>query len=124
MPVLQLGAMHLRLFVLRGILGFAGILALAGCEGSPLSIPPTPTPNPAAVAARVQNHQHGEAGGGGLNSRLVTKYGGPVVVSLETLPAEPRSGAPFTITYGLKDKVGAPVSPDRLQVTHEKLMHL
>jgi hypothetical protein len=97
-----------------------GLVALAGCSG-PLEIPPTPTPNPSAAAA-TSNHQHGE--GGANNARLITRYGGPVTVTLASTPANPRAGDPFSIAYTLKDGAGVPMTPDRLALAHERLMHL
>lgn len=97
------------------------MLALAACSGPDLPIPPTPTPNLAAVAV-VQNHQHGESGAAG--GRLVTRYGGSVAVALVTQPQEPQPQAPLTITYSLRDGVGAPMTLDKLRITHERPMHL
>jgi len=54
----------------------------------------------------------------------VTRYGGPVAVTLATQPQNPQPGAPFTITYTLKDKAGQPVTLDKLRITHEHPMHL
>ena len=110
-------------FLKAHLLLVAFTVLLAGCSGSPLSIPPTPTTNP-ALGGPVINHQHGESSIGGMNARLITKYGGPVSVSLATQPEKPRPGVPLTVTYSMKDKAGAPLEPAKLLVTHEKLMHL
>ena len=98
----------------------ASLLLLTACSG-PLDITPTPTPNPAAVAS-TSNHQHGE--GGANNARLITRYGGPVAVTLTTTPANPHPEEYFSIAYTLKDGAGAAITPERLAITHEKLMHL
>ena len=82
------------------------VVLLAGCAG-PLEIPPTPTPNAAAVAT-TSNHQHGQ--GGASNARLITRYGGPVAVTLATTPGNPRAEQPFSIEYTLKDGTGQPVT--------------
>jgi hypothetical protein len=76
------------------------------------------------VVTQAQNHQHGEVGPDGLNARLVTKYGGPVAVTLTTQPEAPVPGEPYAIAYTLKDKNGSPVTPDKLSAVHEHLMHL
>ncbi len=67
------------------------------------------------------NHLHGE---GGPEARLVTRYGGPVQVSLRTEPQNPRPLSAFRIIYSLKDTDGRPITPDRLVMSHERLMHL
>ncbi|MGA7730904.1 MAG: hypothetical protein WCD37_06490 [Chloroflexia bacterium] len=110
----------MRAISLRVISMCAALLVLAACAG-PLEIPPTPTPNPGAAAA-TSNHQHGE--GGADNARLITRYGGPVAVTLATAPAGPRPGETFSIAYTLKDGAGAAMPPERLAIAHEKLMHL
>ena len=97
-------------------------VALAGCSGPSLAIPPTPTANPSAVPS-TSNHQHGEGGGGG-GLRLVTKYGGPIDVSVEEQPPQPQPSQPFTITYTLKDEQGRAVEEQGLRLTHDRLMHL
>ena len=101
--------------------GVALSVLLAACAG-PLAIPPTPTANPSAVPS-TSNHQHGEGGGGG-GLRLITKYGGPIDVSVEEQPAQPQPSQPFTITYTLKDGQGAAVEEPGLRLTHDRLMHL
>jgi hypothetical protein len=97
----------------------AAILLLVACSG-PLAIPPTPTPNPDAGPI-TQNHPHGEGGPGG---RLITRYGGPVAVTLATQPADPHPDEPLTLTYTLKDAGGTPMTANRLSIVHERLMHL
>lgn len=100
----------------------AAVILLAGCAGPlPIPVPPTPTPNPNA-AVNISNHQHGE--GGPNNQRLITRYGGPVVTTVTTNPANPLLDNPFSIDYLMKDAEGLPITADRLSVTHEKLMHL
>ncbi|HEX8229962.1 MAG TPA: hypothetical protein VF826_11715 [Chloroflexia bacterium] len=95
---------------------------LAACSGPSMPIPPTPTANPSADAV-VSNHHHGEGGGGG-GLRLITKYGGPIDVSVEEQPSQPQPSQPFTITYTLKDGQGKAVEEHGLRLTHERLMHL
>ena len=109
-----------RVFV---VLYLCFLIALTGCSGPSIAIPPTPTPDP-TMARPVHNHAHGEVSPGGDNTRLITRYGGAVSVGLEVEPATPRPGAPFTATYTLNDKAGSPITPDRLLETHERLMHL
>lgn len=109
----------MRVIVLR-LAALCAILILAACAG-PLEIPPTPTPNPAA-AATTSNHQHGE--GGPQNVRLITLYGGPVAVTLTIPPGAPLIDQPFSIQYTMSDAAGQPMTPDKLAITHEKLMHL
>jgi hypothetical protein len=94
-------------------------LLLSAC-GGPLEVPPTPTPNALAVTV-AQNHVHGEGGSAG---RLVTRYGGPVGVSLALQPKAPEPGTPVGIPYALSDDRNAPVTGERLRVVHERLMHL
>jgi hypothetical protein len=72
----------------------------------------------------LSNHAHGELAAGGPGARLVTKYGGSVNVTMSADPQTPQAQQPFTITYTLKDKEGAPMTPDKLRVTHERIMHL
>jgi hypothetical protein len=105
------------------VLCIALAVCLAACTGPSIPVPPPPTKDPLA-AAPVHNHAHGEAGPAGDNARLVTRYGGPVSVALSTQPTEPQPGAPLTITYSLKDRDARPLTPDRLSLTHERLMHL
>jgi hypothetical protein len=69
----------------------------------------------------AQNHVHGEGGSAG---RLVTRYGGPVGVSLDLQPQSPQPGTPLEIAYALTDPTGSPVAGAGLQVVHERLMHL
>lgn len=94
-------------------------LALSACAG-PVEVPTPPTPNPQAVTV-AQSHVHGEGGAGG---RLVTRYGGPVGVSLAVQPQAPQPGTPVEIAYALSDGEGVPVTGDGLRVVHERLMHL
>jgi hypothetical protein len=95
---------------------------LAACSGPSVPIPPTPTTDPSAAPV-VSNHHHGEGGGGG-GLRLITKYGGPIDVSVEEQPPQPQPSQPFTITYTLKDEQGKAVDEPGLRLTHERLMHL
>src|SRR5690242_19939352 len=111
---------------LRGVLACLVLLlvpALAACSGPAISIPPTPTPNPAATVV-AQNHQHGEASMGSGNARLVTRYGGDITVDMAASPSQPTAGKPFDIAYTLTGKDGLPVTANKLQVTHEHLLHL
>lgn len=57
------------------------------------------------------------------NARLVTRYGGDIDVEMASSPAQPAPGQPFEIAYTLA-KDGNPVTPAKLQVTHEHIMHL
>jgi hypothetical protein len=96
-------------------------LIVAACDGPALTVPPPPTRDPSQPSIS-QNHQHGE--GGGTGGRLITVYGGQLTSSVSTEPGVAQPGTPVAITYTLKDKSGTSVTPDRLQVTHDKLMHL
>lgn len=99
-----------------------GVVLLAGCAGPlPLPVPPTPTPNP-NVQITTLNHQHGEGGPG--NIRLITRYGGPVVVTQTNTPSSPQLNELFSIDYLLKNAAGVPLTADKLAIAHEKLMHL
>lgn len=102
-------------------LGCLALVTMAGCSGPAIEIPPTPTPDSSSPSTMQSNHHHGESG---ANGRLVTRYGGPVAVSLSTQPEKPQPATPVTITYTLKDRAGSPLTIDKLQVTHEHPMHL
>ena len=99
------------------------ILALAiltACDGPSLPIPPTPTPGSFSASA-AHSHSHG---GGGPDEPLFTRYGGDVAVTLSTSPDRPQPNSPTRITYTLTSKDGTPLIPDKLMVTHDRLMHL
>jgi hypothetical protein len=61
---------------------------------------------------------------GSGNARLVTRYGGDIAVDMTASPSQPTVGKPFDIAYTLTGKDGLPVTANKLQVTHEHLMHL
>jgi hypothetical protein len=96
------------------------LVLVAACDGPGIPIPPTPTPGAFQVAS-AHNHSHG---GGGPDAPLFTRYGGDIAVTVETRPQQRQPNTPLSIIYTLQGKDGAPVTPDRLLVTHERLMHL
>src|SRR4051794_11857433 len=119
--ILVQNCMLTKLVFRRILVLLAFITLLAACDGPSLPVPLPPTKNP-NLQTVGQNHQHGEGGSGG--GRLITVYGGPLKSSVVTEPAAPTAGQPLTITYDLKDGDGKGATPDALQVTHERLMHL
>lgn len=56
-------------------------------------------------------------------SQPLTRYGGPVSVEMGVEPSKPQAGQQFTISYTLHEG-GQPLTLNRLQITHERPMHL
>ena len=106
----------------RRILAWISLIPLlVACSGPSIPVPPPPTPEPVARRS-LSTHTHGQIAANSLP--LMTIYGGATRVSTNVQPPDPVPMSPFTVTYTLRSEAGEPVTADRLQLAHERLMHM
>src|SRR5687768_16135074 len=91
------------------------LLVATACSDTTDQGPP-PVITPGTGASTGGHH-------GNVVSQPLTRYGGPVSVEMAVEPSKPQAGQQFIISYTLHEG-GQPLTLNKLQITHERPMHL